>query len=295
MAKGRPLQPLAVSRDTREELASMARSRSLPAGLVSRARIVLLCAEGLDNSAVAARLRVSRQTVGRWRERFRTQSLMGLYDEHRPGRPRSIPDDTVMTLLQKTLETRPPDGSTHWTCRSMAAATGVSKSTVQRLWTAFHLQPHRQKHFPLSTSPGQGVVGAWIAGVVDLVGATEQPFGVSLPIRYCLHKNLRHCPAIQRPHPTNRMTLEERDWRDSYLPDTTPPKSSFCGSWELLRRGHCLGVLHAKPLLLGRERGTGWIGLASADHWDHADRASPNDDCKASPVRISLTSDRTES
>ena len=114
---------------------------------------MLLCAEGLDNSAVAERLRVSRQTVGRWRERFRTQGLMGLYDEHRPGRPRSIPDDTVMTLLRKTLETRPPDGSTHWTCRSMADATGVSKSTVQRLWTAFHLQPHRQKHFQLSTDP----------------------------------------------------------------------------------------------------------------------------------------------
>ena len=80
MARGRPLKPLAVSRDTREELASMARSRSLPLGLVSRARIVLLCAEGLDNSAVAARLRVSRQKVGRWRERFRSQGLMGLYD-----------------------------------------------------------------------------------------------------------------------------------------------------------------------------------------------------------------------
>jgi len=98
---------------------------------VCRAEIVLLCAEGLDNSAVAERVRVSRQTVGRWRERFRTQGLMGLYDEHRPGRPRTTPDDT--TLLQRTLETRPPDGSTHWTCRAMAEATGVSKSTVQRL------------------------------------------------------------------------------------------------------------------------------------------------------------------
>ena len=94
MARGRPLKPLAVSQDTREELESLARSHSLPAGLVRRARIVLLCTEG-----VAERVHVSRQTVGRWRERFRSQGLMGLYDEHRPGRPRTIPDDTLMTLL----------------------------------------------------------------------------------------------------------------------------------------------------------------------------------------------------
>ena len=105
MARGRPLKPLAISPDTRAELASMARSRSLPAGLVRRAEIVLLCVEGLDNATVAERLRVSRQTVGKWRERFRTQGLMGLYDEYRPGRPRTIPDDTVMTLIRKTLET----------------------------------------------------------------------------------------------------------------------------------------------------------------------------------------------
>ncbi len=109
MARGRPLPPLEVSQDTRAELASLTRSRSLPAGLVSRARIVLLCAEGLDNTTVAEQVGVSRQTVGRWRERFRTQGLMGLYDEHRPGRPRTIPDETLMTLLRKTLETRPPD------------------------------------------------------------------------------------------------------------------------------------------------------------------------------------------
>ena len=153
MARGRPLQPLAVSPDTREELASMARSRSLPAGLVSRARIVLLCAEGLDNKTVAERVGVSRQTVGKWRERFRLQGLMGLYDEHRPGRPRTLPDDALMTLLRKTLEDSPPDGATHWTCRTMAEATGVSKSTVQRIWHAFQIQPHRQKHFQLSTDP----------------------------------------------------------------------------------------------------------------------------------------------
>lgn len=153
MAGGRPLKPLEVSGPTLEELQSLARSRSLPAGLVNRAQIVLLCAEGLDNKTVAEEVGTTRQTVGKWRERFRTQGLMGLYDERRPGKPRSIEDDEIMELIQKTLETEPPDGSTHWSCRSMADATGLSKSTVHRVWNAFGLQPHRQKHFKLSTDP----------------------------------------------------------------------------------------------------------------------------------------------
>ena len=94
---------------------------------------------------MAERVRTSRQTVGKWRERFRTQGLMGLYDERRPGRPRSIEDGALMMLLRRTLETEPPDGGTHWSCRSMADATGVSKSTVHRVWRAFNIQPHRQK------------------------------------------------------------------------------------------------------------------------------------------------------
>ena len=153
MSRGRPLKELEVSQGAREELESLVRSRSLPAGLVRRAEIVLLCADGLDNKAVAERVRTSRQTVGKWRERFRTQGLMGLYDERRPGKPRSIKDDEIMVLLQRTLETEPADGSTHWSCRSMADAAGVSKSTVHRVWTAFNIQPHRQKHFKLSTDP----------------------------------------------------------------------------------------------------------------------------------------------
>ena len=144
MPRGRPLKPLVVSPETREELESLARSHSLPVGLVRRARIVLLAVDGLDNKMVAERVSVSRQTVGKWRERFRTQGLMGLYDERRPGRPRLIDDERIMELLQKTLDTPPPDGSTHWSCRSMADAAGVSKSTVHRVWNTFGLQPHRR-------------------------------------------------------------------------------------------------------------------------------------------------------
>ncbi len=142
MPRGRPLKPLEISRDTREELESIMRSSSMPAGLVRRAEIVLLCADGLTNSTVASRVRVSGQTVGKWRERFRTQGIVGLYDEHRSGRPRSIGDDQVMELARRTLETRPPDGSTHWSCRTMAEAVGVSKTTVHGVWKAFGIQPH---------------------------------------------------------------------------------------------------------------------------------------------------------
>ena len=169
MDRGRPLKPLEVSGSTREELESLSRSLSLAAGLVSRAKIVLLCADGFDNKAVAEEVGTSRQTVGKWRERFRTQGLMGLYDERRPGKPRSIEDDEVMVLLRKTVDTEPADGSTHWSCRSMADTTGVSKSTVHRVWKAFNIQPHRQKHFKLSTDP------FFVEKVHDIVGLYLNP------------------------------------------------------------------------------------------------------------------------
>ncbi len=169
MPRGRPLKPLEVSQDTREELESIMRSSSMPAGLVRRAEIVLLCADGLTNSTVATRVRVSRQTVGKWRERFRTQGIVGLYDEHRSGRPRSIGDDQVMELVRRTLETRPPDGSTHWSCRTMAEAVGVSKTTVHGVWKAFGLQPHRQKNFKLSNDP------FFVEKVRDVVGLYLNP------------------------------------------------------------------------------------------------------------------------
>ena len=169
MPRGRLLQPLELSDSAREELESLARSRSLPAGLVRRAKTILLCADGLNNSAVAQEVGMSRQSVGKWRERFRTQGLMGLYDERRSGKPRSIEDDEIMALLRKTLDTKPPDGSTQWSCRSMAQATGLSKSTVQRVWSAFNLQPHRQKTFKLSTDP------FFVEKVHDIVGLYLDP------------------------------------------------------------------------------------------------------------------------
>lgn len=168
MARGRPLAPLVVSQAEREELVSIARSRSMPQALATRARIVLLAADGHSNTKIAENLRLSMPTVGVWRARYLTQRLAGLYDEPRPGGPRSIGDEEVATLIRKTLKTK-PKGGTHWTCRTIAAETKLSKSTVQRVWKAFGLQPHRQKHFKISTDP------FFVEKVRDIIGLYLNP------------------------------------------------------------------------------------------------------------------------
>ena len=165
---GRPLAPLTLSGSEREELRSITRSRSMPQSLATRARIVLLSADGESNTDIAERLGLSKPTVGIWRKRYVTQRIAGLYDEPRPGGPRSIRDEQVAALLRKTLKTKPKDG-THWSCRSIAAETKLSKSTVQRVWKAFGLQPHRQKHFKISTDP------FFVEKVRDIVGLYLNP------------------------------------------------------------------------------------------------------------------------
>ncbi len=168
MPGGRPLAPLTVSEAERDELVSITRSRSMPQALATRARIVLLAADGHGNTEIADTLGLSKPTVGIWRKRYLTQRLPGLYDEPRPGGPRSIRDEQVAALIRKTLKTKPKDG-THWTCRSIAADTKLSKSTVQRVWKAFGLQPHRQKHFKISTDP------FFVEKVRDIVGLYLNP------------------------------------------------------------------------------------------------------------------------
>jgi putative transposase len=165
---GRPLQDITLTPDMERQLTSMVRSRSLPQGLVRRAQIVLMAAQGMSNSDIADSLGLSRPTVGLWRKRFIGQGLMGLYEELRSGAPRSIDDEQIATLLRQTLESR-PEGATHWSCRSLARETGLSKSTVQRVWTTFGLQPHRQKHFKLSTDP------FFVEKVRDIVGLYLNP------------------------------------------------------------------------------------------------------------------------
>src|ERR1700676_2211370 len=168
MARGRPKTALVLSPEQRAQLESMASSRSLPAGLVTRARIVLLSAAGKMNQQIARQLGLTNATVGKWRRRFLEQDVSGLQDELRPGRPRPISDDRVAQLVRKTLETK-PKGGTHWSIRQIAQQTRLSKSTVHRIWQAFGLEPHRQKHFKLSTDP------FFVEKVRDIVGLYLHP------------------------------------------------------------------------------------------------------------------------
>jgi len=168
MRTGRPKSPIVLSNEEHEQLKSIANSRSVPHGLVNRARIVLMAAEGAPNCEIAKRVNLSAQMVCQWRQRYLKQGLSGLHDELRSGRPRSISDEKVAVLIRKTLQTKPKDG-THWSIRPMAKETKLSRPTVHRIWQAFGLQPHRQRHFKLSTDP------FFVEKVRDIVGLYLNP------------------------------------------------------------------------------------------------------------------------
>src|SRR5678815_4867774 len=152
MRTGRPKADLVLWSEERQQLQSFARSRSLPAALSNRARIILSSAEGELNSSIAARLELTKATVGKWRLRFIERRVAGLYDDVRPGKPRTIDDERVAQLIKTTLHTKPADGSTHWSVRTVAAETGISKTSVQRYFQLFGLQPHRTAGSKLSNA-----------------------------------------------------------------------------------------------------------------------------------------------
>ena len=152
MRTGRPKATLTLTEDERREVESLAhRSRSAPA-LARRARIVLACAAGRDNNTVARRVRVAPATVCKWRGRFVRDRVDGLYDEPRPGTPRTITDNDVEQVIVRTLEST-PRGATQGSTRTMATATGLSHATISRIWQAFGLPPHRTETFKLSPDP----------------------------------------------------------------------------------------------------------------------------------------------
>jgi len=168
MRTGRPKQALILTEEERarlESLAHRARSHSL---LARRARVILICSEGLDNKTAAKKLRCSPGMVGKWRARFLRQRVEGLHDEPRPGSPRKISDEQVEKIIIQTLETT-PRGQTHWSTRELAKVTGMSRMAISRIWRAFGLQPHRTETFKLSPDP------LLIEKVRDIVGLYMNP------------------------------------------------------------------------------------------------------------------------
>jgi transposase len=165
---GRPVAEVLLTVEERETLERWARRAKSSQALALRCRIVLGCADGKANTEVAAELGIWPQTVGKWRTRFVERRLEGLADEQRPGAPRKVTDEQVEAVVVATLE-RTPEDATHWSRASMAAESGLSKSTVGRIWKAFRLQPHRVDTFKLSNDP------QFIDKVRDVVGLYLDP------------------------------------------------------------------------------------------------------------------------
>ena len=164
---GRPKAALVLSAGERTQLQRWARRAKTAQYLALRAKIVLRAAEGGTDQQIAAELGVDTSTVQRWRSRFTERRLDGLSDEPRPGRPPSITLDQVEDVIIATLESTPgPDvgGDTHWSRAAMAQRSGLSKSTIGRIWKNFGLKPHLQDTFKLSTDP------QFVDNVVDVVG-----------------------------------------------------------------------------------------------------------------------------
>jgi transposase len=163
MRTGRPKQALILTDEERDRLQSLAHRARRQPRLARRARVVLACAEGLNNKTVARKLRTSLGMVGKGRSRFLKARLEGLYDEPRPGTPRKISDAEVERVVIQTLEST-PRGETHWSTRGLAKASGLSRMTISRIWRAFGLQPHHTDSFKLSPDP------LLIEKVRDMVG-----------------------------------------------------------------------------------------------------------------------------
>jgi transposase len=165
---GRRKAELVLAEAERDQLIRWARRAKTAQYLALRAKIVLRSAEGGTNKQVAAELGVDESTVDRWRARFIAGRLKGLHDEPRPGRPRSVLLDQVEDVIVATLESV-PGKDTHWSRASMARRTGLSKSTIGRIWKKFDLKPHLQDSFKLSTDP------FFVEKVVDVVGLYHDP------------------------------------------------------------------------------------------------------------------------
>lgn len=165
---GRPKVELILSDEEREQLLRWSRRRKSSQALALRSRVVLACADGLSNKAVAEQLSISMTTVGKWRSRFLEHRLDGLVDDPRPGRPTTVTAEQVEDVVVTTLE-QTPKNATHWSRAKMAERSGLSKSTIGRIWKAFDLKPHREDGFKLSNDP------QFVDKVHDIVGLYLDP------------------------------------------------------------------------------------------------------------------------
>lgn len=168
MGANKPAPKIELTDEERRILEGYSRRRTTAQALALRARIVLRCAEGGETVAIAAEMKLAIGTVGRWRRRFAAMRLQGLHDEPRPGAPRKITDDKIERVVVDTLESK-PKGATHWSTRDMAKHSGLSHSTIGRIWRTFGLQPHRSDAFQLSNDP------LFIDKVRDIVGLYLNP------------------------------------------------------------------------------------------------------------------------
>jgi transposase len=210
---GRPKAELILTTDEREQLTRDARRATSAQALALRSKIVLACADGLDNKTVAEQLRCSANTVSKWRKRFIEHRLDGLLDEDRPGRPRTISVDQVEDVIVATLESTPPN-ATHWTRAKMAARTGLSRTTIGKIWKDFGLKPHKVDHFKLSTDP------LFIDKLYDIVGLYLNPPEAAVVL--CVDEKSQ-VQALQRSQPAFPMMpgMPERRTHDYVRHGTT--------------------------------------------------------------------------
>jgi len=188
---GRPKTELILSDEEREQLLRWSRRAKSSQALALRSRIVLGCGEGLDNKSVAERVHCSTNTVSKWRARFVADRLDGLVDEPRPGRPPTITAEQVEEVVVATLESTPKN-ATHWSRAKMADRSGLSKSTIGRIWKAFELKPHRQDGFKLSNDP------QFVEKVYDVVGLYLNP--PEAAVVYCVDEKSQ-VQALARSQP----------------------------------------------------------------------------------------------
>lgn len=233
MRTGRPTTAIMLTTQERETLQQWARRPKTAQALAQRARIILRCAEGQASKTVARGIHVTPQTVCKWRQRFVTQRLEGLLDEPRPGAPRTVTDAAVERVVAQTLETTPPH-ATHWSTRTLAQASGVSRSTVSRIWRAFGLQPHRTETFKLSADP------LFIEKVRDIVGLYLQPPDKALVL--CVDEKAQ-IQALDRTRPLLPMRpgQVERRTHDYRRHGTT----SLFAALEV-KSGRVIGQLHQR-------------------------------------------------